>query len=138
MELGLGSFTKFYALLLLGKKERSGYELMREIGNAMGKRPSAGQIYPLLAKMRAAGLLKMERRGAREKKTYSLTPRGREAVGKMLGKTDAMIGMMVADKLRGCERCGCMVYEKGYEKKIRGKNHYFCCASCAAHKIKCR
>ncbi len=131
--MGAGSLTKFYALVLLSKKERSGYELMGEIGRALGKRPSAGQIYPLLAKMKKAGYLEEGKKGAREKKSYTLTPKGRGAVREMLGRTGGLVAAVLENKLVACEHCGCVIYENAYGKSVRGKMHYFCCASCAGN-----
>ncbi|MDD5337745.1 MAG: helix-turn-helix transcriptional regulator [Candidatus ainarchaeum sp.] len=130
-KLEAGSFTKFYALLLLSRKQRSGYELMGEIANALGKRPSSGQIYPLLAKLKKAGYVDEGTRGARDKKTYALTPKGVRAVKDLVKKAGSIVDAVLAEKLVECEHCGCMIYENAYAKKIGGKTHYFCCPSCA-------
>mgnify|MGYP001595282726 CR=1 FL=1 len=50
------NLTKLYILVLLHESPRHGYELMEELGKRTGKKPSAGQIYPLLKKLRIANL----------------------------------------------------------------------------------
>lgn len=125
---------KLQVLLLLNGKGRSGYELMREIGKTIGKKPSAGQIYPLLAKMKKLGHIQIEATGAREKKSYSLTGKGKNALKEMLARTSNIVEAVLAEKLVECEHCRCRIYEGAYEKKINGKMHYFCCSSCAGEK----
>lgn len=127
-------FTKMQVLLMLSKRERSGYELISEIGALMGKKPSTGQIYPLLAKMKGSGYVEIRSTGARERKNYALTPKGRTALKAMIGKANSIVEAVLAEKLVECEHCGCMLYGKAHEKDIKGKKHYFCCASCAADK----
>jgi len=76
-------FLKFYLLKLLGESGggMAGYELMRRIEEETGFwKPSPGSIYPLLAALEDAKLLQHRAEG--EKKIYSLTERGREALAK--------------------------------------------------------
>ena len=129
----LSSLTKLYALFLLSKKGRSGYELMGEIAKISGKKPSAGQIYPLLAKLKLSGAIVVGKSGVRDKKTYTLTPKGRELVGSMMKRTDALIAELVKDKVKKCESCECLIYGNPHVKKVNGKNKYYCCPHCAAH-----
>ena len=50
---------KFYVLRLLREKRRTGYGLMKAIESETGFwRPSAGSLYPLLATLREAGLIR--------------------------------------------------------------------------------
>ncbi|MEM3723531.1 MAG: helix-turn-helix transcriptional regulator, partial [Candidatus Hadarchaeales archaeon] len=51
------NLTKFYTLALLAKGPKHGYELMEELEKKIGKKPSAGQIYPLLKKLENKGLI---------------------------------------------------------------------------------
>ncbi len=134
---GFFGFTKLQMLLLLRRKERSGYELMGEIGHALGKRPSAGQIYPLLAKMKKQGYVRIRSTGRREKKIYALTAKGTAALNEMVWKAGSIVEAVLADKLKECGHCGCMIYGKAYERKMIGKIRYFCCAHCAADEKKC-
>jgi DNA-binding PadR family transcriptional regulator len=76
-------FLKFYTLKLLGEDPAgmSGYDLMQHIEEETGFwRPSPGSIYPLLAAMEAAGLIHSRAEG--DKKIYSLTAKGEEALVK--------------------------------------------------------
>ncbi len=132
-EDGFGGFTKMQALILLSKRSRSGYEIIHEIGFMLGKKPSAGQIYPLLAKMRYAGHVKVVSTGARDKKVYALTEKGRTALRRMLEKADSIVEAVLANKLKECEHCDCVVYANPYVRECGGKRHYFCCESCAEH-----
>ncbi|MFQ6033349.1 MAG: PadR family transcriptional regulator [Candidatus Bipolaricaulia bacterium] len=88
-------FLKFYLLKLLGESTRgmSGYELMRRIEEETGFwKPSPGSIYPLLAALESAELI--EHRAEGEKKIYSLTERGREALAKAReAKAEALEGV---------------------------------------------
>ncbi|MCD6136823.1 helix-turn-helix transcriptional regulator [Candidatus Bipolaricaulota bacterium] len=74
-------FLRFYVLKLISKSESpiSGYALMKKIEEETGFwRPSPGSIYPLLASLEKDGLI--EYREESDKKLYSLTGDGREAL----------------------------------------------------------
>lgn len=129
-----GGLAKLQALLLLSRKDMSGYDLMAAMGSLMGRKPSAGQIYPLLAKMKAQGYVQVHSAGARARKAYTITKKGMAALSEMLERTSSLVEAVLGEKLKACEHCGCVVYEGAYEKKIRGKVHYFCCSSCAGEK----
>lgn len=130
-------FIKLQILLLLNKKEMSGYLLMREIEKITGGRPSPGHIYPLLATMKALNYVKVVRIGMRKMKMYKLTDRGKKALKHMVEKMNNIVEAVLADKLVKCEKCECVIYEHPYIKRISGKAHYFCCKSCAGESKKC-
>ena len=126
------NMIKFYVLMLLYERNRHGYELIKEIGGKLGKRISAGQIYPFLSKMKKQGLVAEKKSGARQKKTYHLTAKGRAFSKKMISKFSEMVAIAIESKIRICEHCGCEIYRGGYFEKICGKTLVFCCSHCAA------
>ncbi|GAB4084115.1 hypothetical protein GCM10028784_07450 [Myceligenerans cantabricum] len=75
---------RLYLLALLVEGSRHGYELMTELADRFGGtyRPSAGTIYPRLARLEEEGLVRrvpMDRATGR-KAPYELTPAGRAEV----------------------------------------------------------
>ncbi|WP_049571008.1 PadR family transcriptional regulator [Streptomyces sp. SBT349] len=67
---------RLYLLKLLGEAPRHGYEVIRLLEERFQGRyaPSAGTVYPRLAKLAAEGLVTQTEEGGR--KVYSLTPEG--------------------------------------------------------------
>lgn len=68
---------RLYLLSLIGERPRHGYELIQELGDRFGGTyiPSAGTIYPRLAKLQAGGLIAKETDG--RKTVYAITDAGR-------------------------------------------------------------
>jgi DNA-binding PadR family transcriptional regulator len=64
-------------LRLLSEGERTGYDIMRELGVRVGWRPSPGSVYPLLQLLADSGLIQGRREGDRT--LWSLTPAGQDA-----------------------------------------------------------
>lgn len=71
---------RLYLLVLLVEGPRHGYELITELAGRFGGtyRPSAGTIYPRLARLEEEGLVRRSEAG--RKATYELTPEGRAEV----------------------------------------------------------
>lgn len=71
---------RLYLLALLESGPKHGYELMTELSDRFGGtyRPSAGTIYPRLARLEEEGLVR--RSDEARKSTYELTPAGRAEV----------------------------------------------------------
>lgn len=69
-------------LLLLADGERYGYEMITELSRRAGGtwRPSPGSVYPALQALADEGLVKGTD-GEEGRRSYSLTPLGREEVG---------------------------------------------------------
>lgn len=130
-EIKVTNLVKFYTLLLLYEKPKYGYEIMREIEKKIGKKTSAGQIYPFLGKLEKQKYIKVKKITEREKKTYLLTKKGRLFVKKMLERFGGLIDIAVEPKISVCVHCGCKVYKGGYRKKIKKKMLTFCCHHCA-------
>lgn len=91
---------RLYLLKLLDESPKHGYDLMQALSERSGGTysPSAGTIYPRLAKLEDEGLVVKETEG--RKTTYSITPAGREELASR------------ADELRAIE--------DGLDSSIRG------------------
>lgn len=68
---------RLYLLSLIGERPMHGYELIQELGDRFGGTyiPSAGTIYPRLAKLQAEGLVANQPDG--RKTVYTITDAGR-------------------------------------------------------------
>lgn len=127
------SLTKFYTLLLLKEGSKHGYEIIDELGKRFGKKPSPGQIYPLLRDFEKNKLVRQKTTyvGDRKKKVYTLTERGRSTYSRMVSRFENLISIVLEPKLTECAHCGCKVYEGGHRAKVGGKTLTFCCIHCA-------
>ncbi len=127
------NLTKFYTMQLLSSGPRHGYEIMEELGRRLGRKPSPGQIYPLLKNFKRQGLItqRVVKTGDRSKKVYSLTEQGKSTAARMLRSFSDIVSVILEPKLTKCAHCGCKVYEGGYKEKIGGKLLMFCCVHCA-------
>ena len=132
-ESSMTNLTKFYLLCLLQKKKMHGYEIMEELGRITGKKPSAGQIYPLLKTMQKKKYIKMEIRkdGRRISKIYSLTPSGKKLSLHLMKRFSELIDIAISSSLTKCSHCSCQIYKGGYRERIKGKTYAFCCVNCA-------
>ena len=72
-----GGLLRHWTLRLLSEGERTGYDVMRELGVRVGWRPSPGSVYPLLQLLADSGLIQGRREGDRT--LWSLTPAGQDA-----------------------------------------------------------
>lgn len=73
---------QLYIMHSLGQEPKSGYELLKEIGEKTKGAwvPSKGTLYPMLAKMAEEGLIEVSETGLRSKNIYALTDRGRKTL----------------------------------------------------------
>jgi DNA-binding PadR family transcriptional regulator len=131
-EVKVTNMVKFFCLLLLYQGPKHGYELIKEIENNLGKKPSTGQIYPFLNTLLENNLIRTKEEGDREKKTYELTKVGRKFVEKKLEMFGGIISATVEKDLSTCAHCGCKVYSGGHEEVISNEKLTFCCKHCAA------
>lgn len=129
----LTNLTKFYTLLLLREKPRHGYAIMDELEQRIGKRPSTGQIYPLLSDFKEKNLATSEEKevSGRDRKVYKLTEKGEETLSKVLERFNSLISTILESQITECAHCGCEIYQGGYKEKINGKTLTFCCENCA-------
>ncbi len=90
---------RLYLLSLLDERPQHGYELIQSLGDRFGGTyvPSAGTIYPRLAKLQDEGLVTKESDGRRT--VYAITDAGRAEVADRRGELDA-IETDVTDSVR--------------------------------------
>ncbi len=127
------NLIKFYTLLLLNEAPRHGYELMTELGEKTGKKPSAGQIYPLLRNLKKKGMVSCETTmvGDKKKKVYTLTHEGRKTCAMLMTRFSDLVSIVLEPMLTKCAHCGCKVYEGGHKERIERRVLMFCCVHCA-------
>ena len=131
MEVKIGSLVKFYTILLLSEGSKHGYDLMKRLGEKLGRKISTSQVYPFLSTLEKNKLVKVEEIGEREKKVYRLTKRGEEFVNSFLQRFGDLFHMAIKPRLTVCAHCGCKVYEGGHKEKIKREQLTFCCHHCA-------
>ena len=77
------SLSKFFILCVLHQRPMHGYDLTREVERATNGccSPTEGTIYPVLREFEAGGYVTFESQlvSGRERKVYTLTPKGRQA-----------------------------------------------------------
>lgn len=90
---------RLYLLSLLAEGPKHGYELIQSLSDRFGGTysPSAGTIYPRLAKLEEEGLVTKESDG--RKTVYSITDAGRRELDERKGDLDA-IELELTDSLR--------------------------------------
>jgi DNA-binding PadR family transcriptional regulator len=86
---------RIYILKLLDESPRHGYEIIRLLEDRfMGLyAPSAGTVYPRLAKLEAEGLVTHDEEGGR--KVFRLTDAGRRALAEVAGELDELENELV-------------------------------------------
>lgn len=127
------NLTKFYTLLLLNEGPKHGYEIMVELGKKIGKKPSAGQIYPLMKSLRKKDLVtcKTMLSGGRKRKVYALTRKGKKTCLELMFRFSDLVSIVLEPRLTKCAHCGCKVYEGGHKERVGGRALMFCCVHCA-------
>lgn len=90
-------------LALLEQRPRFGLELVRDLAGAGGLLTSDGTVYPLLNRLRDAGLVTSEWQvveGERPRRYYSITPPGRASLAAFRGEW-AQFAATVSQVLEG-------------------------------------
>ena len=129
-EIKINNMVKFYTLCLLATDSKHGYDLIKELEKKLGRRISASNVYPFLSTLRKNKLIKFDKVGKRDKKTYYLTPDGKNFTKQMFSKFGDLINISIEPRLTTCP-CGCKIYSGGYTEKMKGKIMKFCCSHCA-------
>lgn len=80
---------RHWTLRLLSEGERTGYDIMRELGARVGWRPSPGSVYPLLQLLADSGLIQGRPEG--DKTLWSLTAAGQEALAESTAHCDEWV-----------------------------------------------
>ena len=122
--------VKFYTLCLLANEPKHGYDLIQELKEKLERKISASNVYPFLNTLRKNKLIKFDKVGKRDKKTYYLTQEGKIFTKHMFSKFGDLINISIEPRLTTCP-CGCKIYSGGYTEKINGKVMKFCCSHCA-------
>lgn len=126
------SFSRLYILMLLSKRSRHGYEIIKELELGVGKKPSASDVYPFLKELMVQGYVKVESTGEREMKKYILTPKGKKLTKEVLENLSTIIDTMITSKVTTCTHCGCKIYGQAYFASSKyEKASPFCCKYCA-------
>jgi len=129
-DIKINNMVKFYTLCLLANEPKHGYDLIQELKEKLERKISASNVYPFLNTLRKNKLIKFDKVGKRDKKTYHLTPDGKKFTKQMFSKFGDLINIAIAPRITACP-CGCKIYSGGYSEKIRGKLMKFCCSHCA-------
>jgi len=101
---------KLLVMKILSEGEKSGYSLIKHIGEITGyKNPSAGSIYPLLDSLLESRLVTVKASG--RKKLYSLTAEGKKTLDSLLDQKDKIVDKLIE---------GCSVFESIFDKSDVG------------------
>ena len=130
-EIKVTNLVKFFVILLLNEGPKHGYEIIKDVGLRLGRRPSPGQIYPFLKQLEHIGYIQSRGREEREKKIFYLTSKGKKFVDNLSERFDSLIGIIIKPRLTICSHCRCEIYRGGYGAIIKGKKLTFCCIDCA-------
>ena len=129
-DVKINNIVKFYMLCLLANEPKHGYDLIRELGEKLDRRISASNVYPFLNVLRKNKLIKFDKVGKRDKKTYYLTQGGKKFTKQMFSKFGDLINLAIEPRITACP-CGCKIYSGGHTEKVKGKIMKFCCSHCA-------
>ena len=123
------SMTKYYIMAALSRQEIHGYQLITELGNITGKKPSAGQIYPILKELQKSGYITMKiySNGKKKIKSYKMTKSGEKFFSEMTRRFASLLDAAIKAKVKICAHCGCEILKGAYSKN----KLYFCCKPCA-------
>ena len=88
----LRGHLKHLTLAALREQARSGYDLMHELEERLGNKPSPGSVYPVLAELEKAGHIKVHTKGRR--KVYALTAKGRGELASLKALRGKLISQM--------------------------------------------
>ena len=129
-DIKITNMVKFYTLCLLATGPKHGYDLIKELQEKLGRRISASNMYPFLKILSKNKLIKFDKIGKRDKKSYYLTQDGKKFTKNMFSKFGDLIDIAIEPRITTCP-CGCRIYSGGHTEKIRGKFVKFCCSHCA-------
>lgn len=125
---------KLQVVLRLSQGAVHGYELLKDFRSPdnSGRSISPSQIYPFLGVLRRQGFLSVSR-GHHGRKVYSLTPKGKIFVKKILNEYNSVLDAFVKNVVRQCSHCPCQIYRGGVVRSVHGRKRLFCCSHCAKH-----
>jgi DNA-binding PadR family transcriptional regulator len=82
-------YLKIVFLRELKNKKSSGYDLMKSAEYILGKKPSAGSVYPLLKQLLDDGFIGVKEDN--KKKLYSITKKGEDLLVKLTKEKEKML-----------------------------------------------
>ncbi|MBT3463913.1 PadR family transcriptional regulator [archaeon] len=83
---------KIFVLKLLNEESKSGYKLMDEIEEILGKRPSSGSMYPLLENLTSENFVVSKKEG--KTKIYTISKEGKKYLKKAGKQKEKLIGKL--------------------------------------------
>jgi PadR family transcriptional regulator, regulatory protein PadR len=130
----VSDFSRVYILTILYEGPAHGYQIISKFKKVIGKDVSPSLVYPFLKQLEEKKLVThtLKPVGAKNKKIFELTPKGREFSGHLFKRFSELISVALEPSLEICAHCGCKVYEGGHVENINGKEVTFCCVHCAA------
>lgn len=128
-EIDLSNVNRLYTVMLLESGERHGYQIIKEIEEITGKKPTTSHIYPFLSTLEEKGFVESEKKGDRGKKVYNLTDEGRKIMRKQVEAFGKILSSAIEGEITECNHCGCEIYSGGYEEN----GEVFCCKHCASN-----
>lgn len=129
-DIKITNMLKFYTMCLLATGPKHGYDLIKDLEEKLERRISASNVYPFLDSLRKNRLIKFDKVGKRQKKTYYLTAEGKKFADSMFTKFGDLISIAMHPRVTTCP-CGCRIYSGGHAEKIKGRMMKFCCSHCA-------
>jgi DNA-binding PadR family transcriptional regulator len=131
----VSDFSRFYILMIIYEKPRHGYEIITEYTKRVGKKISAGLVYPFLQKLEEKNIIiyQTEMIGKKERKIYQLTPEGIIFTERLFYRFSNIVSTALEPSIDVCAHCGCKVYEGAHKENIDGSEMTFCCIHCASH-----
>lgn len=124
-ELNISNTTKLYTLLLLETEPKHGYQIIDDLEQMTGKRPTTSHIYPFLQQLAERDYVNTRKEG--RKKVYELTEKGEEFVNEQISSFSKILDAALQDKITECDHCSCKIYGDGYEEN----GNSYCCKHCA-------
>ena len=85
-------YLKYFVLKFLKEADMTGYDLMKHLEIAVGKKPSPGSMYPLLKDMEEQSLVKSKEKG--KTKVYTITKSGKEVLVRFKKEKETMFVKM--------------------------------------------
>lgn len=128
-EIDLSNVNRLYTVMLLESGERHGYQIIKEIEEITGKKPSTSHIYPFLSTLEEKGLVESEKKGDRGKKVCNLTEDGKKVMHEQVEAFSKILSTAIEGEITECSHCGCEIYSGGYEED----GEVFCCKHCASN-----
>lgn len=132
-DLKIQNLTKLYTLVLLKSKESvTGYYVLKQLNEELGKTASPTYVYNFLKKLKSEGYVEnVQAPTSKRASGYRLTPSGAEFIDRIFLRFDNLIEVAVQSKIKACASCGAKLYDDYHFETIDGREMIFCCKHCA-------